>query len=86
MNKINTYISYAEATKSYMAKKLGISNDPPIGIVKAMEITAQKVFQPVREHFNTPISISSFYRSAELNKAIGGSTTSQHCKGEAIDI
>jgi hypothetical protein len=47
---------------------------------------AEKVFQPIRDHFGVPIRISSGYRSAALNKAIGGSLSSQHCSGEAIDI
>jgi hypothetical protein len=44
------------------------------------------VFQPIREHFGKPIIISSGYRSKELNTAIGGALSSQHCQGEAIDI
>ena len=51
-----------------------------------MKITAEKVFEPVREHFRIPIGISSFFRCEKLNTAVGGSKTSQHCKGEAIDI
>jgi hypothetical protein len=47
---------------------------------------AINIFQPIREHFGKPILISSGYRSAELNKAISGSLSSQHCSGEAIDI
>jgi hypothetical protein len=50
------------------------------------KILAEKVFEPIREHFRCPIHISSGYRSKELNAAIGGSLTSQHCSGEAIDI
>ena len=51
-----------------------------------MKVTCKCVFEPIREHFNQPIYISSFYRSPELNTAIGGSKNSQHCKGEALDI
>ena len=47
---------------------------------------AENIFQPIREHFDTPIYISSGFRSEALNEAIGGSKTSQHSKGEAIDI
>ena len=47
---------------------------------------AENVFQPIREHFGVPIHISSGYRSKALNTAVGGSLSSQHCKGEAIDI
>jgi zinc D-Ala-D-Ala carboxypeptidase len=51
-----------------------------------MEIIAKKVFEPLREAVNAPIKINSFFRSEELNKAIGGSSKSQHCQGRAIDI
>ena len=50
-------------------------------------LLAEKIFEPVREHFGVPIRISSGYRSKELNAITkGASTTSQHCKGQAIDI
>jgi hypothetical protein len=47
---------------------------------------AENIFQPIREHFGKPIHISSGYRSKALNTAVGGSLSSQHCTGEAIDI
>jgi hypothetical protein len=49
-------------------------------------LLAEKIFEPIREHFGVPIHISSGYRSKELNAKIGGSATSQHCKGQAVDI
>jgi hypothetical protein len=51
-----------------------------------MKALAQHIFQPIREHFGKPIHVSSGYRSKDLNKAIGGSQTSQHSKGQAMDI
>lgn len=51
-----------------------------------MKLVAEKCFEPIRKWYGRPITVSSFYRSPELNKAIGGSKTSQHTKGEAIDI
>ena len=51
-----------------------------------LKLLAEKVFEPIRNNFRCPIHISSGYRSAELNKAVGGATTSQHSSGEAIDI
>jgi hypothetical protein len=75
-----------EALRSNTAKRLGINNMPDNDTLVTMQITAQHIFEPLRNKFNEPIYISSFYRSPELNKAIGGSTSSQHCKGEAIDI
>lgn len=50
------------------------------------KLLAENIFEPIRQHFRCPIIISSGYRSKELNAAIGGSLTSQHCQGEAIDI
>jgi zinc D-Ala-D-Ala carboxypeptidase len=54
--------------------------------IENFKILAAKVFEPIREHFGVPIRISSGYRSKELNKCVGGSSTSQHSSGEAIDI
>lgn len=84
--KISDHISMKEALRSNTAQRLGINNMPDNETLVTMQITAQHIFEPLRNHFNEPIYISSFYRSPELNKAIGGSTNSQHCKGEAIDI
>ena len=84
--KVSDNITYKEALRSNTAKRLGIENVPNEFTFETMQITAEHVFEPVRKHFNEPIYISSFYRCEELNKAIGGSSKSQHCKGEAIDI
>ena len=54
--------------------------------IENFKLLAEKVFQPIREHFGVPIHISSGYRSKALNTAVGGSLSSQHCSGEAIDI
>lgn len=83
---ISDHISLKEAIRSNTAKRLGIDNMPDNETLVTMQITAQHVFEPLRQHFNEPIYISSFYRCKELNTAIGGSSKSQHCKGEAIDI
>jgi len=84
--KISEHISLKEALRSNTAKRLGINNTPDEEAMANMKVIAQTVFEPLREHFGEPIYISSFYRSPQLNKAIGGSKKSQHCKGEAIDI
>lgn len=75
-----------EVTKSNTAKRKGISNKPTQQHLQNLKILAENLFQPIRDHFGQPIYISSGYRSKALNKAIGGSPRSQHCKGEAIDI
>ena len=76
----------AEVMRSETAKRKGISNMPTPEHIENFKKLAEKVFQPIREHFAKPIHISSGYRSAALNKAIGGAASSQHCSGEAIDI
>lgn len=83
--KLTENLSLNEATKSNTATRLGIDNTPPPAIVERMIETAEKIFQPLRDALG-PIRVSSFYRSPDLNRAIGGSKTSQHCKGEAIDM
>jgi zinc D-Ala-D-Ala carboxypeptidase len=75
-----------EMTRSEMAKRKGISNEPTPEHLANMIVLAEKVFEPIREHFGVPIYISSGYRSAALNKKIGGAKNSQHCLGQAIDI
>ena len=86
MDKISKHISYKEATRSATALRLGIENVPNEYELQNMEMVAKKVFEPLREAVDAPIKINSFFRCEELNKAIGGSTKSQHCQGRAIDI
>lgn len=86
MKNISKNITYHEATKSQTAVRNGISNDPTPEHLANMQLLAEKIFEPVRAWYKKPITISSFYRSPALNKAIGGSATSQHCKGQAMDI
>lgn len=87
---ISEHITYAEATVSNKAKQLGISNTPNERELKAMKLLAEKVFEPLRKWYGKPIQVTSFFRSAKINKAIGGvqrgNTVSQHARGEAVDI
>lgn len=84
--KISTHLNLAEVTRSDSAKRHGIDNTPTAEHLDNFKILAEKVFEPIRLHFKTPIFISSGYRSKALNDFIGGSASSQHCKGQAIDI
>ena len=86
MVKISKHITYKEATRSATALRLGIENTPNQYELQNMEMVAKHVFEPLREAVDAPIKINSFFRCEELNKAIGGSTKSQHCQGRAIDI
>ena len=83
---ISGHISYKEGVYSRTATRLGIDNEPNNKQMDNMCIIAQEVFEPLRKFVGGPIAINSFYRSPKLNSAIGGSTSSQHCKGCAIDI
>ena len=83
---ISQHISYKESVYSRTATRLGIDNEPNDEQMKNMLNIAQEVFEPLRMWVGGPIKINSFFRSPELNKAIGGSTKSQHCHGQAIDL
>ena len=83
---ISEHISYNEAIKSNTATRLGIKNDPNEDQLNNMVKLAEQIFEPLRTYANGPIKVNSFFRSVELNKAIGGSSKSQHCHGQAIDL
>jgi len=84
--RISDHVSYKEAIRSNTAKRKGIDNTPTAMHRVQMMNIANEVFEPLREWVGGPIKINSFYRSPKLNKAIGGSTKSQHCNGQAMDI
>ena len=83
---ISKHISYKEGVYSRTATRLGIKNNPNAEQMKNMVAIAEEVFEPLRVWVGGPIKINSFFRSPELNKAIGGSGKSQHCHGQAIDL
>ena len=84
--KLSKNLTVKEFTKSNTAIRYGIDNSIPKKYWLSSKSLAENIFQPIRNHFDTPIFVSSGYRSVELNTKIGGSSKSQHCKGEAIDI
>ena len=71
---------------SRTALRRGIKNNPNAEQMENMVAIAEEVFEPLRMWVGGPIKINSFFRSPELNKAIGGSGKSQHCHGQAIDL
>ena len=77
--------SYQEMIKSSTADRIGVSNDATREHVINLVNLCNFILQPVRDEFG-PIRINSGYRSPTLNKAVGGSKTSQHCNGEAADF
>ena len=83
---ISKHISYKEGVYSTTALRRNIENKPNEEQLANMKLIGEKIFEPLREYVGGPIKINSFFRGADLNKAIGGSTRSQHCKGQAMDI
>ena len=84
--KLSEHLDLSEVTRSDMAKRKGISNMPTPEHIENFKILAENIFEPIRKHFGVPIFVSSGYRSKELNKAIGGATSSQHLLGQALDL
>mgnify|MGYP006399933475 FL=1 len=84
--RISKHISYKEAVHSNTAKRRGIENKPNDDQLYNMAKVAHNIFEPLRLYVGGAIKINSFFRSEELNKAIGGSSKSQHCQGCALDI
>lgn len=86
MKKISKHISYKEAVRSDYAKKHKIENEPNDEQLENMKLIAKEVFEPLRKWVGGPIKVNSFFRSEDLNTGIGGSKTSSHLKGQAIDL
>jgi zinc D-Ala-D-Ala carboxypeptidase len=83
---ISQHVTLGELIRSETAKRIGISNMPTQEHIENLKAICEHIFEPIRAEFRVPIYISSGYRSKDLNKAIKGSATSQHCKGEALDL
>ena len=75
----------SEITRSNTAKRLNISNAPDKEHLRNLQVIIRDLIQPMRDALG-PIRITSGYRSPQLNRAIGGSRKSQHCKGQALDL
>jgi hypothetical protein len=78
--------SLHELTKSETALRLDLDNTPDDEATENLRLLCEKVLQPVRDHFGKGVKVNSAYRSPESNAAVGGSQTSDHCKGMAADI
>ena len=84
--KLSNNFSLKEMTKSQTATRKDIDNEPGEEEIENLKQLCERVLQPVREHFGKAVRVNSGYRSPKLNSAIGGSKTSDHCKGMAADI
>ena len=83
---ISKHVSYKEATHSATAVRRNLDNTPNKEQLQCMKDIAENLFEPLRKWVGGPIKINSFFRGEPVNKAIGGSTRSQHMKGQAMDI
>jgi len=84
--KLSENFTLDELTKSQEAIRLGIDNTPSDEHILNLKILCENILQPIRDFYGMPVSVSSGYRSAELCKVIGSSSTSQHTRGEAADF
>ena len=80
----NFYLS--ELTKSQTAERMGLGNNPSEDETENLRILCERVLQPVRDHFDDIVTVSSGYRNEILSEKIGSSRKSQHCKGQACDF
>ena len=83
---ITKNFTLSELVASDTATRLGIDNVPDKKAEANLRLLATTILQPLRDKYGKPITVTSGYRCKELNKAVGGSATSQHLKGEASDI
>lgn len=86
MTALSKYATLDECSRSVTASRLGIDNNPPVEVRDNLREVCSKVFDPCREFVGGPLAIASGYRSPKLNKAVGGSKTSEHMLGQALDI
>lgn len=83
---ISEFLTLEEVTRSDTAKRNGLKNLPDEEQLRNLTFIAVSIFDPLRIHFGVAIGVSNGLRSDQLNKLLNGSKTSQHCKGEALDI
>lgn len=86
MTQLSTNFSLSELTKSETALRHNMDNTPGQAEVANLTVLAQHVLQPVRDHYKMGVKVNSGYRAPEVNASVGGSKTSDHCKGQAADI
>ena len=84
--QLSANFTLAEAVKSQTASRCGIDNTPDAEQIACLQKVAEKVLQPVRDHFGVPFTPSSWFRSPDLCRQIGSKVTSQHAKGQAADF
>ena len=84
--QLSEHFKLSEFTKSETATRKRIDNTPGPAHATNLKKVCEKILEPVRKHFGKPVRINSGYRGPALNAAVGGSSKSQHCNGEAVDF
>lgn len=84
--QLSKNFSLVELTSSETAARKGLNNTPDEQAIESLKALCENVLQPLREWYGKPINVTSGYRSPKVNKAIGGSGTSEHCFGKAADF
>ncbi len=85
-DKLSEHFTVAELIRSETAERKGIDNMPPDILLPKLKRLCVEILEPIRLHFGRPFRPNSGYRGIDLNREVGGSRTSQHCKAEALDI
>lgn len=83
---LTTNFTLAEMIKSETALRHDMDNTPGDAEIASLKLLAEKVLQPVRDHYGKGVKVNSGFRHPEVNAKVGGSKTSDHCKGMAADI
>jgi hypothetical protein len=84
--KLSDHFTFGELIRSETAERKNIDNSPPDHLIVKLQRLCSEILEPVRLHYGKPFRPNSGYRSTELNSEINGSSSSQHCKAEAVDI
>ena len=83
---LSKHVTLKEFQASGLATLRNLNNEMNESQIASAKLLCENVFEPLRSYLNIPIQISSGFRSLQVNKMIGGAKTSQHTKGEAMDI
>lgn len=84
--KLSENFSLEEMTKSVTALRFGMKNTPTDADLQNLKTLCEKVLQPIRDNFKMGVKVNSGFRHPDVNAKVGGSKTSDHCKGQACDI
>ncbi len=84
--RLTPHFTLREVCASATAARHGINNIPPLEVLAACKRVCEHILEPIRTHYSVPFSPNSFFRCLELNRILGSKDTSQHTKGEAVDV